>query len=176
MKNYLFNLIKDHYYASTVVCLFVMSLLFFINYFAWHITVILMMSCFCLMLLFLNFKIEKVDGKKFFVSFFLILGLCFFYSYHVIINAYHKNTSINEILKVEDDAQMYFSDSERAIILFRTEHDKNPLILYSDDLSEYESLKKRINNGEIKVVKKRIKHWYEEEIVIGYYIEGKKFR
>lgn len=174
--DYLKYFFTDKYYCSAFICAVTMCVIFFSNYFVWNIACILILIFVLLEVMFISLTEPETNYKKFLSCIGVLLILSTYFIFSIMVLASKNNTQSCEILEVEKNVELYHNDTDKAFILFTRSHNHKPLMLYVDDLPIYESLKRRFENGEIKLEKKKTKRWYKEKASINYYLDERIFR
>jgi len=88
---------------------------------------------------------------------------------------YKTAERIDELLPTEKSTKLYYNDDNKLFILF-VDGMKQPLAIDRSGSSDsYNKLKADYLDKKIKVERKRIKKWYEDEVSEGYYLDGYKF-
>jgi len=91
------------------------------------------------------------------------------------LNDYKNVERIDETLELNASTKVYYNDGNNILILFVGDSDKPLTIDKSDNSNTYNELKAGLLGNDFKVVKKKVRNWYDDKITIDYYLDGYKF-
>ena len=88
---------------------------------------------------------------------------------------YKHSKRIDKTLMIDSNLSVYYNDSNQAFILF-VDNLKQPLMIDKSNSSNvYNRLKADLLDNKIKVVKKEVKSWFDDEPEVYYSLDGYKF-
>lgn len=175
-----FNKLKQNLntpYTSTTligVGLFILSFLLPIS---WGIGILLMLLIGVITTITLNVKLGYYNNLEW-SKYLAIMGFFILISSPItwipMVSEYNTAERIDETLPLGEEVKVYYNDEHYSFILF-VDGMKNPLMIDKDQSDTYNTIKANYLDGKAKVEKKRVKAWYDDEVTVGYYLDGNRF-
>lgn len=117
--------------------------------------------------IYLGTQPDYIEWGKWWFSFIIILWFAFVNISPILNEAYENADKYEEIIPTEN-VQVYFSDTNKVVIVMVEELDQPLMYTFSEE-STYRDAKHTFRNGGFLATKKKVKQWTDEYPTIGYY-------
>ena len=176
-----FNKIKQKLnepYTYTILMGVGLFLLSYLLPISWGIGILITIVIGIVSTITLNLKLGHYDELEW-TKYFAVMGLFIFLSSPItwlpMVHDYKTSERIDETLSLDKEFKVYYNDTHYSFILF-VDGMKQPLMIDRDKSDSYNQIKANYLDGKAKVEKKRIKNWYDDEVTVGYYLDGNLFQ
>lgn len=169
--------IKSPYIITLIIALTVVILSLLVGV-SWGIGLIILGIVLLVCTLFINVNLGfyvDLDWNKYWTTIILILIMFIPLIWFPMLTDYKSVERVNENLELNVTTKVYYNDGNQIFILFVGDTNKPLTIDRSDNSDSYNELKAGLLGNDFKVVKKKVRNWYDNETAVGYYLNGYKF-